>query len=443
MSVQSTQAECWRVQLYGRFTLSNPAGEIVRLPDRKTEGLLAVLALHRTEGISRQEAADILWPGRAPRNLANLRQALSVLRRELGPASIEGSTRHVALSDDFLLASDYDHPELRRANTFMVGHDGDWFDFVRFDDVAGVEAPETTATVVDQFADTLTWLSTYDPAGMYAMLQASPPMARSLPYARLASLLDQTRGIAHPAGWHAFWLGTVENDLEYCKRLLRQALREAKRTSDLALACEVISELGRVSSRTGDLDRAMRLCDLADEVAVRLKTPVARAHAVRLRATVLLQWHDPRAGHALLQTAADILTHPMEVATVRSQLAFYEASLGWYDRAEVSLAEAQKIGRSTGHFRIGIVGATTEGLLRAASGSRADGVRQLEKLSREFYAANASQFGVYAQELAAKVYVLEGDKQTGSELMRAARRARQGAQMYSTPLEAKRITILR
>src|SRR5579864_8301274 len=97
----------WRVRLFGTFALHDPLGCLVRLPDRKIEGLVAVLVVHRRYGIERSSAAEILWPGRTPDNLPNLRRALSVLRSTLGEEAIESTRLHCRLSTGSSLNADY------------------------------------------------------------------------------------------------------------------------------------------------------------------------------------------------------------------------------------------------------------------------------------------------------------------------------------------------
>src|SRR5262249_31448724 len=135
MDLPSTVNGPWQLRVYGGFSLASPTGEWVRLPDRKTEGLLAILALNREFGVQRQDAANILWPGREPNNLANLRQALAVWRRVLGAEAIEASTTHCRLASDFELRSDYEDVALRGEGGFMPGHEGEWFDDVRFESI--------------------------------------------------------------------------------------------------------------------------------------------------------------------------------------------------------------------------------------------------------------------------------------------------------------------
>lgn len=440
MNLQATDALPWRLDLFGHFLLVNPSGAPVRLPDRKTEGLLAILALNRDLGIMRQDAANILWPGREPGNLANLRQALAVLRRTLGAASIESSTMHCRLAASFNLVTDYESPGFRGQGGFMPGHDGGWFEEIRLELAEPAIEP---VTVVDHYFQSLQWFATYDPRSMYAVLGATPAMARSLPFREFAHLLETTKDSDPPRGWYAFWLGTVKSDLGECIGLLRAALREARTQNDLALASEVCLELGRAYSRTGDLDRAMKICGIADDIASRSLTKEAQRNALRLRGTIQFQWHEPEAGDAALRHLERELDSPLELASILNMRAFFEASMGWYEQADAAHKQALKIARESGHFRIGILSETTSALLTAGKGDRKEALRQLETLAAKFYADDTSQFGIYAEELIAKLHLLEGDKATARRIWSSANRERVRARMSATPLEGRRVASVR
>ncbi len=433
-----TEGPRWQLNLFGRFSLADSAGRTVRLPDRKTEGLLAILALNRDYGIPRQDAANILWPGKEPQNLANLRQALAVVRRALGAEAVETSAYHCRLASTFRLETDYESPVVRRAGGFMPGHEGDWFEDIRLE-AATVE----TTGVVDHYYQSLRWLADHDPRSMFAILSASPSMARSLPYPEFGTLLDVAKCANPPRGWYAYWLGTVKSDLTECKGLLRSALKLARADNDLALASEVCLELGRAHSRTSDLSRARKLCDYSDEIAARAGTLDARLNALRLRGTVQFQWHEAEAGDATLRQLEETLDSPIEIAAVAHLRAFFQASAGWHDQAEITYRRALRASRETGHFRIGVLSSMTAAVLEAAGGNRAVALTNLHSLASGFYENDCSQFGVYSEELAAKLHFLERDRSSANRLWRSARDARMRSQMSMTPLEQMRVACIR
>src|SRR5262249_32236706 len=158
--------------------------------------------------------------------------------------------------------------------------------------------------------------------------------------------------------------------------------------------------------------------------AARAPTKVAKGNALRLRGTVQFQWHSPETGREMLQRLEGMLENPMDLASVAHMRSFFEASNGWDEWAETTHRYAHRSASGGGHFRIGILSSTTEALLKAVSGDRCEGMRQLEALAAKFYADDASQFGVYAEELIAKLYLLEGDETAAKRIWRSAERAR-------------------
>ncbi len=326
----------WQLRLFGEFSLTDPSGAVIRLPDRKVEGLLAILALNSEYGMERREIADMLWAERAD-NLSNLRQALSVLRRVLDSDAIEASRSHCRLSGRVRLANDYESPTLRGKGGFMPGHEGDWFEDIRRETIED----EPTLSVIAHFLQTLQWFSIHDPRGMYALMSATPPMVRSISYEAMERLLRATTESNAVAGWHAYWRGTAEVDLEECAALLRTALREARRSGDKNLASETCYELGKVYSRMGNIEKALRICDIADEVAAGSPSPSAKSNALRLRGTVEVNWRLGQSGFTLLELAEEFIDAPVERATALSTRAFFEASAGLHERASFTIERAE------------------------------------------------------------------------------------------------------
>jgi DNA-binding SARP family transcriptional activator len=89
-----------RIQLLGTFVLYD-GGERVVLPARKTEALLAVLALRPGVSFGREALCALLWPD-VPEAQArtSLRQALGHMRRALPEGAIAGSADQVHLAPD-------------------------------------------------------------------------------------------------------------------------------------------------------------------------------------------------------------------------------------------------------------------------------------------------------------------------------------------------------
>ncbi len=89
----------FRLSLLGGFELRDAAGAVVRLPTRKTEALLARLALAPSGGVSRDALCSLLW-GESAQSAAraSLRQALSLLGKALGREALSGGSAGVALA---------------------------------------------------------------------------------------------------------------------------------------------------------------------------------------------------------------------------------------------------------------------------------------------------------------------------------------------------------
>jgi len=84
--------DAWRLDILGGFRLSRGERVVRRLRTRKTESLLAFLALERPEGAPREELVEAFWPDADPRaGRQSLSQALSELRRAMArPADALG-----------------------------------------------------------------------------------------------------------------------------------------------------------------------------------------------------------------------------------------------------------------------------------------------------------------------------------------------------------------
>lgn len=73
------------ISLFGSLVISQGGSDLIRLPTRKSEALLAYLVSQEGNEVSRETVADLLWPLSGPDQArASLRQELSVLRKGLG-----------------------------------------------------------------------------------------------------------------------------------------------------------------------------------------------------------------------------------------------------------------------------------------------------------------------------------------------------------------------
>ncbi len=437
--IQRTMLESgrWQLRLFGEFSLRRPDGSFERLPDRKVAGLLAILLIKREYGIERSAAAEILWPGRAPSNLTNLRQALSALRRALGAEAIETSSNHCRLTSAIIISSDYETSSERRGG-FMPGLAGDWFDEIR-SELSFSDEPPGSDEVVASFQHALKWFAVHDRRGLHSLLQARPSMSRGITYENLLSLLAMGTEDTTCAGWSLYWRGTAEESLQKCARLLTASFQDAQQSQNSMLASEACLELGKVHSRSGKLPEALKICEIADDVAKSTNSRTARSNAMRLRGTVQVHWQDPMEGLTLLRQMEDLLDDPIEISIARSARAFYEASARCYEAATETLDQAQALSRKLKHHRIDITSSLTEVLLMVGRGAKSEAAEALVPLVPHYYAIGSTQFGVYAQEMLASLLTGFGEKDTAREHMLSARGARRKSQMAMTRLEAQRI----
>ena len=91
----SQQFKSLRLTVLGGLCVSSDAGLLVDgTVQRRHLALLAVLSVHWKTGISREKLAALLWPESDETNARNsLKQALHILRRELGPNVVSGTTQ--------------------------------------------------------------------------------------------------------------------------------------------------------------------------------------------------------------------------------------------------------------------------------------------------------------------------------------------------------------
>jgi DNA-binding SARP family transcriptional activator len=85
----------FRLTVLGGICVSSDEGLLVDgAVQRRHLALLAVLSVHWKTGISREKLAALLWPeSDEPNSRNSLKQALHILRRELGPSVVSGTTQ--------------------------------------------------------------------------------------------------------------------------------------------------------------------------------------------------------------------------------------------------------------------------------------------------------------------------------------------------------------
>lgn len=430
----------WQLRVFGTFELFDPDGTSLRLGNRKVEALLAVLALHPRLGLSRSEVGEIIWPGKPPElQAANLRQALSLLRKAIGENGIESSRSHCRISSTLDLDCDYHLKHLRSAGGFMPGHDGEWFDSIRASEQPDTASVAEAPLVIESFTRTLRWFAENDPAALSAIVRASGSLVRGVPPNEMLSILSSAGKDALGHGWFAYWKGAFEEDLLDCARWLEFALAEACRQDDHALASEVSLELGKVYSRTGQLDGAKRMLNLAQVISRKSNDRKARINAARLRGSLLVHWGDVQRGLAAYEIAQNLTENPIDRGVLQAVRAFFEAIMGFDERANDMLSEPKALLSETGHRGLAMNCAMAELVLHAKGAGYRDAVPELEQLSAQAYKFGITQYGVYADEALARAYGLAREKEPAVGRAKAAARGRRAAKMVRTPIEERMI----
>jgi TolB-like protein len=140
-------ADRLRLELLGGFVLRDSAGTPVSLPTRKTEMLLAYLAVQPGQLHDRGTLASLFWDRSSPDQASgSLRKALSALRQALGPELLVQERGAVALAEGGI-SSDVDRLAARVSGPasldpvpvreFLAGHKApgseldDWLGFER------------------------------------------------------------------------------------------------------------------------------------------------------------------------------------------------------------------------------------------------------------------------------------------------------------------------
>jgi len=351
----------WTVSLRGSFRLMAPGGEVVRLQNSKVEALFGVLVRHREFGISRDELAAIVWPGKPSEDQkSSLRQALSLCRRAIGDDAIEASRSHCRVSDHFRLEV------LPGTGIFMPGHEGEYFDEIRSEDLAGDFWASERRSVLDAWLEVLEWNARNDPALFFTMLRMTPHQAEGLAFADLERLLAQASG-PNKSAWCEYWWGTVLKDLEECKKHLRTALDLALKEKDYELISKICLELGRACSRTGRLKRAATVSKLADEVAAESGAVSNKVNALRLKGTLNFHWGDPQRGNALFQRAIHMAPSTIEEYQLTASLALFQAGYGFDVEAAANIEKVRSFATSLGHMKLNSLVQLTQCILLTRS----------------------------------------------------------------------------
>lgn len=435
--------EPWTISLFGEFCLTSPSGGTVKLANRKAEAMLAMLVVNRLHGVSRNHAAQTLWPTKsASAQSQNLRQVLTLLRKTLGPEAIIGDRSHCQLGSSFEFESDFEDTTRPPGLIFMPGHEGEWFDDIRVVSELEPANEEPVSRVLSGYVSVLEHLCNEDPGAMFGVMRESHDLAYGLRCDDVLRLTRRARPTPEWAGWRSYWLGSGENDLTLCAQLLEHALDESDIKRDSALAVYAVFELGKVYSRLGKVDRARELCSISKDLATKADFNRARSYYLRLKGTVLVHWGDAEQGLKVLESAESWIREG-ELARAKTTRAFFEASLGNVDRARKIVAEAKRLAlESEQGPLLGVVAGCAEALVDIHEGNWAKGQEKLATIADEASAAGLSQFVVYAEELRSRLFTLDGDFLQASNHAKIAKRERLASQMAVTKLERTRLALI-
>src|ERR1700746_1334541 len=90
-----------RLQLLGDYQIHDEPGSLVTLTAKKSQALLAYLAVKPAQRVSRDKMANLLWSSTGPEQARqSLRQLLSTMRKEL--AQISPDQKVLIEEGDFL-----------------------------------------------------------------------------------------------------------------------------------------------------------------------------------------------------------------------------------------------------------------------------------------------------------------------------------------------------
>lgn len=430
----------WQLRLFGKFSLFDPSGQAIDFRNRKCEGLVAVLALHRPNGAGRDLIANALWPEKPlTKRQESLRQALAIIRHSAGLEFVFSDRTHCGLAGN--VHCDFDQPLLRTGTAFMPGQTTPWFEQVRLELALNSEVQEETS-VMSHCLEFLRWSARCDPKGLYGFFRTNRYLVRGLPLREVKSILAAAGAPSGIVGWAEYWRGATEDNLDRCASYLRRALRTAAREQDWDLASEACLELGKVHARRGNVAGARAVVRAAREVAERSKDASAGMNCLRLEGTLLLHWGQRMRGLSMLRQSTDGIEDPVRRMVAESAQALFEVMSGRYESARNSLEIGERLSRETDHQQVSMLNTLTRALLSIHDGPRSTALPLLEATAARSYQSGTCQLGVYAEEVSAKLLLLGNEPAAARSKLGSAKRNRLQAHMARTPLEFKMVTAI-
>ena len=134
-----------------------------------------------------------------------------------------------------------------------------------------------------------------------------------------------------------------------------------------------------------------------------------------------------------------MIDDPVELSISIGSRALLEASAGSLNSAARTMEGSVSLSKELGHVRISNVNALTNVLLRLGEGNKDVCAAELRRLVDYYDAVGSTQFVVYAEELLARLYYLEGKGTLAKQWLESAGKARSSTRMVVTKLEAQRV----
>lgn len=433
----------WQIRLFGKFELRNPEGDLVALPHRKAEGLLAMLVVNHQDGVFRDHAAEALWPDRSiDAQRVNLRQTLAMLRKMLGANAVDSTRLHCSLSTSFQYQSDYENPTLRQGSAFMPGNVGRWFDSVRMEGGYDEEETPTKPAAIASFIETLDWFSANDPTVMYSVMRSASMTSNGIPSSDLKRLIERAGPSKVLPGWRTLWAAYAaesEGSAALSPEGFRTAMRLGEERSDYILAFEAAFNLCATMVVQNKLQAARSIADRALSYAQKGGMEHMLSRALSLKGIVHLVGGDHAYGLELMKKGEHQEGEHYGRAAMQSMRGFAEASFGFFDQAMVTLELPKVVAAETGHGMVDLIVSMAEATIGAVIGDPHDYIAPMERSLKLGEVMQNSYFRTYAHEAAAKIYLRLGEKEKAKREFDIAQRIRRHGGMVYTPWDRMRL----
>jgi tetratricopeptide (TPR) repeat protein len=379
----------WVLNLDKGYVRCGESTDVEKLEYRKVGELLLALAESKSNGASRQQLGEQLWPsGAHAARATNLRQALRHLRRIIGEELITTSAF-------CRLAS--------ATEVFLDNGDGS----------CSRAEPEASTGLkpVHAFGALVEVLSLSDPDRFLQLITTCPDMEQCLPHTLMSRALEQAApGVSpnHPnLPWLTYWRSNVTIGPLGIRRaypLLKRSTTLAYKYTDPLLVRETTYDLAASEILLGRPEVALRQIDEA-EAFIR-NSSAARSHRMQdLRGSALMHMgRNEEALEFLDHASEDTAGGAFDFAWHYALRALYTANTGDFELAARLNEAPARFGRESGAAQILGVSGLTSVILEAATDPRRaiHTATELVGFSRKHKIDNIA---LYAQETLADAYV--------------------------------------